>query len=67
MSALDAAQYKALRERLDLTQEGLARLVGVSRRVIVSRENGNSPISIEASHALRWIVQIKPLIKKGAK
>lgn len=50
---MDATQYKETRERLGLTQAGLAALMGVSLRTIANRESGVHPISHEAEVAIR--------------
>lgn len=50
---MDASQYKALRERLGLTQAGLAALLGVTRATINAREAGRTPITEEAARAIR--------------
>jgi DNA-binding transcriptional regulator YiaG len=50
---MDATEYKATRERLGLTQAGLAALLGVSLRTIGNRESGVHPISHEAAVAIR--------------
>lgn len=49
------ADYKAARDRLGLTQEQLAKRVGVSVRTIASREAGG-PITREAEIAIRAIL-----------
>lgn len=46
------AEYKALREKLGLTQAGLAALLGVTRKTINARENG-AKITEEAALAIR--------------
>ena len=50
---MTATEYKAIRERLGLTQAGLAALLGVSLRTIANRESGVHPISHEAAVAIR--------------
>jgi DNA-binding XRE family transcriptional regulator len=57
---MDATQYKETRERLGLTQAGLAALLGVTRATINAREAGRTPITEEASRALRTL---KPATK----
>lgn len=47
------ADYKSAREKLGLTQEQLAELVGVSVRTIASRESGQHAVSREAAIAIR--------------
>lgn len=54
---MDAAQYKALRERLGLTQAGLAARLGVTRATVNAREAGRVPITEEAAMAIRSIPQ----------
>lgn len=44
--------YKAAREKLGLTQAGLAALLGVTRATINSREAGRTPITAEAALAI---------------
>lgn len=44
-------EYKALREKLGLTQDGLASLLGVTRKTINARENG-AKITEEAALAI---------------
>ena len=53
---MDAAQYKALRERLGLTQAGLAARLGVTRETITRRETGAATITEEAALAIRALV-----------
>jgi transcriptional regulator with XRE-family HTH domain len=50
------ADYKSARERLGLTQEQLAELVGVSVRTIASRESGQHAVSREAAIAVRSLL-----------
>lgn len=50
------AAYKAAREKLGLTQEQLAELVGVSARTIASRESGQHAVSREAAIAVRSLL-----------
>ena len=47
------AEYKALREKLGLTQAGLAALLGVTRKTVNSRETGAVRITEEAALAIR--------------
>ena len=49
---MTAVEYKALREKLTLTQGGLASRLGVSRKTISARENG-SKITEEAALAIK--------------
>ena len=49
---MTAAEYKATREKLGLTQAGLARLLGVSVRTIINREQGRL-ITREAELAIK--------------
>lgn len=46
------AEYKTLREKLGLTQAGLAARLGVTRKTINARENG-AKITEEAALAIR--------------
>ena len=48
---MDATEYKSFRERLGLTQAGLALRLGVSRRTIIFRETG-ARITEEAALAI---------------
>lgn len=47
-------EYKALREKLGLTQAGLASRLGVTRKTINARENG-AKITEEAAAAIRAV------------
>ena len=57
---MTATQYKSLRERLGLTQAGLADMLGVTRATINAREAGRTPITEEAARA---ILSLKPVSK----
>lgn len=46
-------EYKATREKLALTQGGLAAVLGVSRKTVNARENGQTSITHEAALAIR--------------
>jgi DNA-binding XRE family transcriptional regulator len=46
-------QYRTLRERLGLTQAGLAARLGITRKTINRREAGATPITPEAALAIR--------------
>ena len=48
-------QYKAIREKLGLTQARLAARLGVTRKTINSRETGATRITEEASMAIKTI------------
>ena len=48
---MDSTKYKSIRERLGLTQAGLAARLGVSRRTIIAREQG-ARITEEAALAI---------------
>ena len=50
---MSPAEYKATREKLGLTQAGLAALLGLAREAIVRREAGTQRITEEAAIALR--------------
>lgn len=47
------AEYKALREKLGLTQAELAARLGVTRKTVNSRERSPKRISAEAAMAIR--------------
>ena len=49
---MSPAEYRAHREKLGLTQAGLAALLGVSRETVNRRESGEQPITHEAALAL---------------
>ena len=51
---MTSTEYKALRERLDLTQGELAALLGVTRKTINARENG-AKITQEAALAMEML------------
>lgn len=53
---MTSTEYKALREKLGLTQAELAALLGVTRKTINARENG-AKITEEAALALRMLAQ----------
>lgn len=46
-------EYKSLRQKLGLTQAGLAALLGVTRKTVSSRESGAVRITEEAALAIR--------------
>ena len=48
-------QYKAIREKLGLTQAGLAARLGVTRKTINSRETGATRITKEAAMAIKTL------------
>lgn len=50
---MSPADYKATREKLGLTQAGLAARLGLPRTAIVKREAGDQRITEEAALALR--------------
>ena len=52
---MSPAEYRAHREKLGLTQAGLAALLGVPRESISRRESGKQAITAEAVLALRAI------------
>ena len=54
---MTAPEYKTLREKLALTQGGLASRLGVTRKTINARETGAVRISEEAALALRMLAQ----------
>jgi DNA-binding XRE family transcriptional regulator len=49
---MTASEYKALREKLGLTQAGLAAVLGVTRKTVNSRETGAVRITEEARLAI---------------
>lgn len=49
---MTAAKYKATREALGLTQENLAKRLGVTRATINAREAGRVPITAESALAI---------------
>jgi DNA-binding XRE family transcriptional regulator len=49
---MTSTDYKAIREKLGLTQAALAEKLGVTKRTIISRENGGT-ITHEAAIAIR--------------
>lgn len=53
---MTATEYKALREKIGLTQAGLASRLGVTRKTINARENG-AKITEQAALALRMLAQ----------
>lgn len=56
---MTSTEYKALREKLALTQDGLASRLGVTRKTINSRENG-AKITEEAALAITALVYAIP-------
>lgn len=48
-------EYKATREKLGLTQSGLAARLGVTRKTINARETGKTSITAEAAMAIKSI------------
>ena len=52
---MTAAEYKAAREKLNLTQAGLAALLGVTRETVTRREQG-AKITDEAALAIASLV-----------
>ncbi len=57
---MTAPEYKTLREKLALTQGGLASRLGVTRKTINARETGAVRISEEAVLALESLVFMEP-------
>lgn len=49
---MTADKYKAARERLGMTQEQLAKRLGVSRATINAREAGRVPVTAESAMAI---------------
>jgi len=60
---MSPTEYKAHREKLGLTQAGLAARLGLPRTAIVKREAGDQRITEEAALALR---ALKPPKTKNA-
>lgn len=56
---MDSTEYKAHREKLALTQDGLASRLGVTRKTINARENG-AKITEEAALAITALVYFTP-------
>ncbi len=56
---MNATEYKATRERLELTQAALAEALGVSRKAINQREQGGT-ITQEAAMALELLELRRP-------
>ena len=52
---MDRTEYKALRKRLGLTQQQLAKRLGVASNTISRRELGVRPITREAEIAIRGL------------
>lgn len=52
-------EYKALREKLGLTQAGLAARLGVTRKTVNRREAGEATITTEAELAIRSLAKGK--------
>lgn len=50
---MSPAEYKELREKLGLTQAGLAARLGVTRKTVNARETGATRITEEAALAIR--------------
>mgnify|MGYP000601478719 FL=1 len=50
-------EYKSIREKLSLTQAGLASRLEVTRKTVNSRETGAVRITEEAALALRFLMQ----------
>lgn len=48
-------KYKSTREKLDLTQAGLAARLGVTRKTINSRETGAVRVNKEAKLAILYL------------
>jgi DNA-binding XRE family transcriptional regulator len=53
---MTGTEYKAYREKLGLTQAGLASLLGVSRKTVNARETGAVRITKEAELAIGALV-----------
>ena len=52
-------EYKATREKLGLTQAGLAARLGLPRTAVTKRESGDQRITEEAAIALRALAKTK--------
>ena len=55
---MNSDEHKALREKLGLTQDALAKRIGVTRRTIIYRENGGK-ITKQAEIAIRSLAATK--------
>jgi len=55
-NTLTPDQFRAIRLRLGLTQNGLAKQLGVSRRAVISYEMGDRPILRHTDLALRFLL-----------
>lgn len=49
-------EYRELRERTGGTQEDVANVLGVTRKTLNARENGNTVIRPESEFAIRYLV-----------
>lgn len=49
---MTASEYRAIREKLGLTQAQLAAELGIDSMTVSRRERGESPIDGEAEHAI---------------
>jgi len=56
---MTGTKYKTLREKLALTQGGLASRLGVTRKTINARETGAVRISEEAALAIRALALVE--------
>lgn len=56
-----AREYVEARNELDLTQEQLAYVVGVTVSTIKKREGGATPITREAQLSMEWLLENPPL------
>jgi DNA-binding XRE family transcriptional regulator len=57
---MSPAEYRAHREKLGLTQAGLAALLGIPRETVGRREAGTQRITEEMCIALRALKPAKP-------
>ena len=57
MKAMTAEQYESTRISLGMTQGELADMLKISERQIRRRENTESPVSFEATLAIKFLLQ----------
>lgn len=54
---MDGKGFLAWREKLELTQQAAATILGVSRRTLQSREQGEVPVPRETELACLWLAE----------
>ena len=52
-------QLRRMRERVGLSQEGMAGELGVSERFLLYRERGDRPIPKWLEYSVRWLLHIR--------